>query len=58
MKVKKCESCEYYERRRWSHRYEPSRYHAIGMSHGYGYCLKHQRRCSQITKCEDERKES
>lgn len=53
MKVKECEKCEHYKRCRWSHSYYPNNYHAIGMSHAYGYCQKYSMRCSEIKKCEE-----
>lgn len=52
MKVSICEKCKHHERRKWSHRYCPNGYHPIGMSHGYAYCLKYQKRCSKVKKCE------
>lgn len=53
MKVKECEKCEYYERRRWSHIYYPNGYHAIGMTHAFGYCTKHKRKCREVKKCKE-----
>ena len=53
MIVKKCEQCEYYRRRVWSHRYYPKGYHAIGMSHAYGYCTIHEMRCISVKKCKN-----
>jgi hypothetical protein len=56
MKVKDCEKCEHRQRRVWSQYYEPKDYHAIGMSHAYAYCTKHQKRVRDVKKC-DEQKE-
>jgi len=55
MKVSKCERCKHYKRRVWSQRYEPTNYHAIGMSHAYGYCTAHKRRCREVRKSECDR---
>ena len=52
MTVKKCEKCLYYQRKTWSQYYKPNNYHAIGFSHAYGYCKKHNQRCLEIKKCE------
>ena len=46
--MKKCKGCSYYARRTWTQKYYPSDYHAIGMTHAYGYCRLHQTRCSDI----------
>ncbi len=51
MKVQKCQECKYYKRLRWSHSYKPSGYHAIGMSHAYGFCELHNKRCLDIKNC-------
>lgn len=51
MKVSICEKCPFYKRKRWSHRYEPTEYHAIGMTHAYGYCTYFNKRCAEIKKC-------
>lgn len=51
MKVSECEKCEHYERRKWSHRYCPGGYHPIGMTHAYGYCTLHQKRCCKVKGC-------
>lgn len=53
MKIKDCKNtCAFYERRRWAQYYEPANYHPIGFTHAYGYCRLHEKRCSQIPKCE------
>lgn len=52
MKVRICEKCQYYQRKVWSHLYEPSNYHTIGMSHAYGFCQKYKKRCLSVKKCE------
>ena len=52
MRVKDCErSCDKYERRTWSHKHYSQNYHAVGMTHAYGFCLEHKERCSQVKKC-------
>ncbi len=55
MNVRKCEKCESYERRRWSSYYQPNGYHAIGMTHAYGYCRKYKARCLNVQKCTEKR---
>ena len=48
MKVSVCRKCRYFRERRWSQRYEPRDYHAIGMTHIYGYCALNKRRCMEV----------
>lgn len=51
MKVKNCEKCKYYDRRRWSSSYWPANYHRVGVSHAYGFCINYNKRCSEVKKC-------
>jgi len=51
MNVKQCEACEHYRRITWSAPYQPKGYHTIGMTHAYGYCALHKKRCLNIKKC-------
>ena len=53
MKVSNCQKCKHYRRRVWSSRHQPTNYHAIGMSHAYGYCEKHKTRCLQVKGCKE-----
>ena len=56
--MKKCKGCSHYERRTWSAKHYPADYHAIGMTHAYGYCLLYQKRCSEVKKrCSEVKKE-
>lgn len=55
MKVSNCKSCPFFVYVRWTHAYQPKNYHAIGMSHVYGYCKKYEQRCSWVKKCEKEK---
>jgi hypothetical protein len=48
MKVSICEKCPFYQRRTWSTYYEPKGYHAIGISHAYGYCKFARQRCLEV----------
>ena len=50
MKVSICEKCPFYQRKTWSQRDKPKDYHAIGISHAYGYCKLFEKRCGDITK--------
>ena len=50
MKVSICEKCPFYQRRTWSSYYEPKNYHAIGISHAYGYCKHAGKRCLEVKK--------
>lgn len=52
MRVRDCETCAFHERRRWSREYRPKSYHTIGMTHAYGYCRLHEKRCLQVKACE------
>lgn len=52
MRVKDCKKCGYYSRKVWSQYYEPMRYHPIGLNHAYAFCTKHQKRCTEVKKCE------
>lgn len=56
MKVRECEKCKYYKRKRWSHYYKPNNYHGIGMSHAYGYCEKCKKRCLEVKNCAEAKK--
>lgn len=51
MKVKECNLCPYFQRKRWVTYHTPNNYHAIGITHAYGYCSKYKRRCLEIKKC-------
>ena len=53
MKVKVCQCCEFFKRRTYSTYYVPKNYHPIGMSHVYGYCSFHNKRVSDVKKCEN-----
>ena len=55
MRVRDCVKCDHYRRRVWSSCYKPQRYHAIGVSHAYGYCVKYEKRCLDVKKCEMKR---
>ena len=48
MKVSVCRKCKYFRERRWSQYYEPRNYHAIGMAHVYGYCVRMKQRCTEV----------
>lgn len=50
MKREDCKSCEFFRERRWVQRYEPNNYHAIGMTHIYGWCDKYGERLVFIKK--------
>jgi hypothetical protein len=52
MKVKECKGCCFCQRRTWSHEYKPRNFHMIGMTHAYAYCTKHQKRVSEVKRCE------
>lgn len=51
MKVSYCRKCKYYKRCTWSSYYKPAGYHAIGVSHAYGFCTNYNKRCLQIKQC-------
>lgn len=53
MKISGCMKCINYRRKVWSTYYKPNGYHAIGMSHAYGFCVKHNRRCAEVKRCVD-----
>ena len=53
MKVKLCESCAHYIRGTWVQVYKPNGYHRIGITHAFGYCMKHKKRCLLVKKCEE-----
>ena len=53
MRVEECKKCAFYTRRKWTQFYAPVNYHPIGMTHEYGFCTKHNKRCSRVKKCED-----
>lgn len=53
MKVSVCLKCPYRKRRKWSTYHRPAGYHPIGLSHVYSFCSKHNRRCSEVRKCEE-----
>lgn len=48
MKVSICRKCRYFRERRWSERYKPRDYHAIGMTHVYGWCCYMKKRCIEV----------
>ena len=48
MKVSICRKCKHFRERRWSQYYEPRNYHAIGMTHVYGYCTRMKQRCVDV----------
>ena len=52
MNVKQCEACEHYRRITWTVPYQPKGYHKIGMTHAYGYCALHNKRCLNVKKGE------
>lgn len=52
MRVRDCKHCDNCERRTWSSYYEPLNYHPIGFSHAYAYCKKHNKRVSEVKKCD------
>lgn len=52
MKVKDCKTCEFCERRTFSTYHTPKNYHPVGFSHAYAYCTLHQKRVSEIKKCQ------
>ena len=53
MRVKDCERlCDKHQRRTWSHKHYSAHYHAVGMTHAYAYCLKHQKRCREVKSCD------
>ena len=52
MKVRDCKKCQKYVRKKWSDYYIPRNYHPIGMSHAYGWCNKHKKRCLEVQRCE------
>ena len=58
MKVKVCENCQHYRRKVWSSYYNPNNYHAIGMTHAFGYCAKLKDRCLKVKKCEEQPSDS
>ena len=49
MKVSICQKCPHYKRKRWTHRHQSANYHAIGMTHAYGYCEEWGKRCSEVS---------
>lgn len=51
MKVRECMKCKNYRRKVWSTYYKPNGYHAIGVSHAYGWCEKHKKRCLCVEQC-------
>lgn len=53
MKVRLCEECRHYRRKTWSSYYRPKSGRGVGMTHAYGYCMKHNERCSMIKNCDD-----
>lgn len=53
MKVGECRDCKYCVRRCWTQYYQPKNYHAIGMTHAYAFCKKHDRRVSEIKSCDE-----
>lgn len=57
MRVKDCERCTYCTRRTWSHYHKCRDYHPIGMTHAYAFCTKHDRRVSEVKKCDEYKKQ-
>jgi hypothetical protein len=57
MRVSDCEQCEYFRRMVWTKYYQPVNYHAIGINHAYGYCVKEHKRCLDVTRKECEEQE-
>ena len=55
MRVRDCEQCSYYCRASWCEKYYPKNYHAIGMTHAYGYCKRFGKPCRRIKNCEPQR---
>ena len=53
MKVEYCRKCEHCEKRRYSTYYVPNNYHAIGMTHVYSFCKKHNKRALAVKKCKE-----
>jgi hypothetical protein len=51
MKVKDCQGCRHKQRRTWSQYVKPNNFHAIGFTHAYAYCTKHQKRVRDVKKC-------
>lgn len=51
MKVRKCENCEFYQRKIWTTRYKPANYHTVGVNHAYGFCEKYNKRCLDVKNC-------
>ena len=52
MKVNDCKNCPYFKIGRWVTYHQPNNYHAIGITHRYGYCKKYKQRCLKIKNCE------
>lgn len=52
MKVSDCKKCILCVEKTWSHSYQPSDYHRIGMTHRFAYCKRYKRRCSEVKKCD------
>ena len=52
MRVRDCQKCQEYVRKVWSDYHIPRNYHPIGMSHAYGWCNKHKKRCLEVRRCE------
>lgn len=52
MRVRDCQKCQEYVRKAWSDYHIPRNYHPIGMSHAYGWCNKHKKRCLEVRRCE------
>lgn len=51
MRVRDCQKCQEYVRKVWSDYHIPRNYHPIGMSHAYGWCNKHKKRCLEVRRC-------
>lgn len=51
MKVKMCENCANYTRKRNIVRHKPVNYHTVGFTYYFGWCKKHNKRCSEVRKC-------
>lgn len=54
MKVKDCRHCKHCQRRTWSQYVKPNNFHAVGFTHAYAYCTKHQARVSEVKKCKEQ----
>lgn len=53
MRVKDCEKCKHCKRRTWTQYHVPKGSHAVGFTHAYSFCEKHQKRVRDVYKCEE-----